>query len=167
VSGSPLVFPRVMGSVMNQENETESYSNENPGIPEPTSPIVETFFLPFLPISINDLYIPVRYGSRVSMELSQQGRRFKANAMTHIPPVTLDPGAKHMCEISVVDNWLTKAGKFRRKDIQNMEKPLIDAMCEKWGVDDSIFWRKVIDKVHTENEMMFGIDVVILEMEGK
>jgi Holliday junction resolvase RusA-like endonuclease len=33
--------------------------------------------------------------------------------------------------------WLTKAGKLRRIDVQNLEKLVIDTCFAKWGTDDS------------------------------
>jgi Holliday junction resolvase RusA-like endonuclease len=33
--------------------------------------------------------------------------------------------------------WLTKAGKLRRVDVQNLEKLVIDTLFSKWDTDDS------------------------------
>jgi Holliday junction resolvase RusA-like endonuclease len=34
-------------------------------------------------------------------------------------------------------SWLTKAGKLRRVDVQNLEKLVIDTLFAKWDTDDS------------------------------
>jgi len=67
--------------------------------------------------------------------------------MLNTPPFEIKQGAIYKLSISIQDNWWCKNGNIKRKDIQNLDKLLIDAMFEKFGADDCQVFTTFIDKI--------------------
>jgi Holliday junction resolvase RusA-like endonuclease len=51
-------------------------------------------------------------------------------------------------------SWLTKAGKLRRVDVQNLEKLVIDTLFAKWDTDDSRLVEVVSKKAYGKHEQV-------------
>ena len=92
------------------------------------------FSLPSLPPSMNAIY-SIIYSQR-RIELKPEVRLWKSKAKGFIPPWAMGEHEELELELNLHSNWIYKNGKARRLDLQNLLKVLIDAICEKWGVDD-------------------------------
>lgn len=94
------------------------------------------FVLPSFPISFNQLY-RIDHNRRLVV-LSDEALLWRTQTIPFVKPcrwpsdwllsVTLEYQSP---------NWLTKAKKLRRCDVQNLEKLVIDTLFAKWGWDDS------------------------------
>ena len=93
------------------------------------------FSLPSLPPSMNSLY-QIIYSQR-RIEMKPEVRLWKSRAKGFIPTWRIEEGEELDLEFRMEGNWLYKNGKPKRMDVQNLLKVVIDALCEKWGVDDS------------------------------
>ena len=93
------------------------------------------FSLPSLPPSMNSLY-QIIYSQR-RIEMKPEVRLWKSRAKGFIPVWPIAEGEELDLEFRMEGNWLYKNGKPKRMDVQNLLKVVIDALCEKWGVDDS------------------------------
>lgn len=95
-----------------------------------------SFTLPTFPVSFNQLY-KIDHVRRL-VTLSDAAALWKTRTIPFVKP------CRWPAELTlklILDfqspNWLTKAGKMRRVDVQNLEKLVIDTMFAKWGWDDS------------------------------
>lgn len=79
--------------------------------------------------------------------MSQKARLWKMKAKQAIPGNRLDAGKRYHLDIEFHHQWFYKNGGMKRLDLQNCLKVLIDALCEKWAIDDSLIWVLKIRKV--------------------
>ena len=54
--------------------------------------------------------------------------------------------------VEIHENWYTKKGTVKRKDVANREKFLIDSVFNALGMDDKFIFEHNIIKVQSENE---------------
>lgn len=113
-------------------------------------PGVLTFRLPSPPPSMNSIY-NVMFAMR-RIELKPEVRLYKNNMKMYVPSWNVEPMDKVMVELEVVEQWFFKNGKFRKADVQNVGKVLIDLISEKQGWDDSQVWGFLAKKVQSETE---------------
>lgn len=112
--------------------------------------------LPWLPPSVNELYIPVIKGSglkRITIQvLSAPGRKFKKEAIAHLvqhcqPQMRWfkQNGTYAMLAVFGVQNlenkgWpKTAKARYKRADVTNRMKVLEDVIAEASAVDDSAY----------------------------
>ena len=86
------------------------------------------------------------------MFLKSEARSFKEKAKLFMPPRTLEPSSRIALSISVHARWINKNGSFRKLDIQNLEKILIDAIADKYDFDDSRVWQKFCNKIESDKD---------------
>lgn len=79
--------------------------------------------------------------------------------MLTTPPMNYSDSSIFSINIVITKNWLTKAGKVKREDIQNMDKLLIDAICEKLGFDDSRIYHVSMNKKQSEDEAFTEVEL--------
>ena len=106
----------------------------------------------FLPVSVNRMYAINHYNR--SVYLTKEAQHFKMAIKLACPPVKFD-SAQPKIRIEMWYHspaWVCKNGKFKKRDIQNMDKMLIDAISEKLGVDDSHVWHTEGTKVLSTEE---------------
>ena len=113
--------------------------------------------------------IPPSYNRSVSINhnmkqvyLSDEARNYKKIVKLLCPHMDIPEGSKLSLSILVHSNkWFYKNGKVRKIDLQNMDKLLIDAVCEKLGVDDSHIWEFRSKKViSNENKTVVMVEVI-------
>lgn len=98
--------------------------------------------------------------------LSKEAKEFKKLVFIHTPPYKIKEGAMYQITIQVYSNWWCKNGNIRRKDIQNLDKLLIDAMFEKFGADDSVIFRTRVEKLPLSGEYKEGQeDYTLIKLE--
>lgn len=93
------------------------------------------FVLPSFPPSVNRLYDINHVQRRVRM--SDQGALWKTRTIPFVKPCRWPDCLLKLTLVYESPNWLTKQGKVRRIDVQNMDKLTIDTLFAKWGWDDS------------------------------
>ena len=117
------------------------------------------FVLPSFPVSVNRLYIINHNQRRVT--LSDDALLWRTRSAPFVKPWRQGGLIKLTLEYESPD-WYYKNGNFRKLDIQNLEKLLIDTLFMKWGLDDSILAEKVSLKRYGPREQIR----VIVEQAG-
>ena len=77
-------------------------------------------------------------------------RQYKTTMKFYVPKWDLGAADKVDVSLEVVDSWYFKNGSFRKLDIQNLGKVLIDLIAEKQGWDDSCVWSFSARKTHSD-----------------
>lgn len=114
----------------------------------PSSPPA-LFEIPSLPPTMNKIYLFLAGQGRVVMR--PEVMRWKTEAKLFIPRIIV-PSKKLSILMWFHSNWFYKNGNMKRADCPNLEKVLIDAVAERLGFDDSLFWHKESYKVQDQNE---------------
>lgn len=109
---------------------------------------VLTFRLPSPPPSMNSLY-SIHYAMR-RIFMRPEVRTYKTTMKMYVPGFEVGDNDMVELEITVHRDWMCKNGKIKKVDIQNMQKVLVDLVCEKQGFDDKHVWRCVIEKVQDD-----------------
>jgi len=102
---------------------------------------MKTFEIPLLPESVNRAYtIDIR---RKTLVMTRRAWKKKSDMHIFIPRIEIKEGQLLKLEYEYHADWFFKNGSLRRRDAQNFDKMLLDVICEKQGVDDSIIieWR--------------------------
>jgi Holliday junction resolvase RusA-like endonuclease len=69
--------------------------------------------------------------------------------------------SKLRVRVEIFENWLTKKGKVKRKDIMNREKFLTDSVFKSLQLDDMYIYDYNIKKIQSETEKaIVRIDVI-------
>jgi Holliday junction resolvase RusA-like endonuclease len=96
------------------------------------------------------------------VSLSNEARYFKVRVKMAMQPLEISDNCYISLLIGYHSNWYFKNGSLRKIDIQNMDKLLHDAICEKLGLDDSRIWsyssfkyQDTINKPFTEVRIEF------------
>jgi hypothetical protein len=96
------------------------------------------FTLPSFPPSTNRLH-DTNYMIRTgAVRLNDHAALWKTRTIPYVAPCRWP--RDWMLKLTLVyesPTWLTKAGKLRRVDVQNLEKLVIDTLFSKWDTDDS------------------------------
>ena len=119
------------------------------------------FKVPFIPPSANKIYW-INYNER-RVYLSEEARNFKTAVKSFMPLWEVDPSVYLRFDISIYDNWYTKEGSVRKRDIQNLDKIIIDACCERLGIGDERVWERTIRKL-SDDKLKDGFTVVKIEI---
>jgi hypothetical protein len=118
------------------------------------------FTLPSFPPSTNRLH-DTNYMIRTGVvRLNDQAALWKTRTMPYIAPCHWPRG--WMLKLSLVyesPTWLTKEGKLRRVDVQNLDKLVIDTLFAKWDTDDSQLVEVISKKAYGKQERI----LVLLE----
>ena len=98
-----------------------------------------SFWLSVPPLSMNSPY-QIIY-SQYRVQLSPAARVWKQRVKEQTPRIILPPNTKlRFGPLSFHAKWLTQQGNPRRFDVHNCVKLLVDAVCERLGVDDCWVW---------------------------
>lgn len=129
-------------------------------------PKVIKFRIPSLPASMNDIYYHIKdhYG-RYQYVLKGEVRLWKTQAKEYVPTLSFidPPPVKVYFNWTAVGSWYYKNGKVKKSDLTNLEKVLIDAVCEKLGIDDSFIWDTRRKKLHSESEEYLDCELGLIE----
>lgn len=91
--------------------------------------------------------------------LTTEAREWKRTVAIHTPKIEFGDTEMIHLSIYVYQNWYYKNGKLKKEDIHNMDKILIDAMFNKWGIDDSRVSQMCIHKVQSLGEQYVMVRV--------
>ena len=109
---------------------------------------VKTFSVPGVPPSYN-MSFKINFRLR-QIYLTQEARKFKDRVAIHLPYFTVPDTAQVIINIKYHDNWYCKNGNLKKKDIQNMDKLIIDAIFKRLGIDDSQVWCNINCKIQSD-----------------
>ena len=70
---------------------------------------------------------------------------------TSVDPIR-DPPRKLKVSVDIHEDWFTKKGDVKRKDVANREKFLIDSVFGSLGIDDKMIFEHTIRKVQDSKE---------------
>ena len=65
-----------------------------------------------------------------------------------VPPLN----KKLSVTVQIHENWLTKKGDVKKKDVSNREKFLIDSIFDAIGVDDKMIYKHTMEKIQSNEE---------------
>jgi Holliday junction resolvase RusA-like endonuclease len=111
------------------------------------------FELPYKTLSINHLYLQRGYHRFITKE----GRELEKNIQQSIKEQIGQYNINSLIdkplevEISIFEEWETKAGKPARKDISNREKHVVDVVFKSIGIDDKWIYKHVMTKKHSKD----------------
>lgn len=108
------------------------------------------FSIPLSPVSCNSLY-NVMFAMR-KIELKPEIRLWKTQVKQYVPPWKTGESGNLYFNADIYTETLYKNGKLRKLDLQNMEKALIDAVCEKLGIGDEFIFQKFTRKIQSEKD---------------
>ena len=108
------------------------------------------FSIPLSPVSCNSLYNVMFHLKKV--ELKPEIRYWKTQVKGYVPVWKTERTGYLYFNADVYTETLFKNGKVRKIDLQNMEKALIDAVCEKLGLSDEFIFQKFTRKIQAEKD---------------
>lgn len=115
-----------------------------------------SFVIPRLPASMNSLYQILFHQRRV--ELKPEHRRWKNEAKDYIPRFDVTEGATLRIDCVLNFDW-----SKRRFDSANLLKLVLDAICERLGVNDKAVRHGSWYSIDSEKEFL---SVTITEVES-
>jgi len=109
--------------------------------------------LPFKTPTINHLY--GQHGFRKF--LKPEARKLREEIERIIKGIKskgeyLKPTQPLEVHIKVYEDWYTKKGVIKRKDIANREKFLIDSVTLALGIDDKLIFKHTMEKIQSKTE---------------
>ena len=107
--------------------------------------------IPFKTPSINHLYGHTKFGS-FYLKPEAKKLREKIREVVYKKKWILPIDTKLSIGVEIHENWLTKKGEVKIKDIANREKFLIDSIFEALGIDDKFIFEQKMLKVQDEKE---------------
>lgn len=120
--------------------------------------------IPFRTPSVNNLY--GKTFRHNSVYLKQEGKELKKEiaAIINFSIESWDIPFTNKLSVTteVHENWLTKKGTVKKKDLANREKFLIDAIFESLGLEDSYIFEHTMRKIQSEKEFAI-IKIEVLE----
>lgn len=109
--------------------------------------------LPFVPPSVNALFLSVvdRETGRPKRVLTNKAREAR-RAIGQFVRGRLDPNGVYELHIIIELPAVTKSGHAKKLDLTNRVKFLEDCIAASLGIDDRLFFRVVLDKLHADHE---------------
>lgn len=108
------------------------------------------FVIPSLPPSVNSLYNIIF--SLKQVQLKPEIRLWKTQAKQYVPVWKTDKMGYLYFNADIFMPIMYKNGKLKKHDLQNLEKCLIDTVCEKLGIADEFIFEKHTRKIDSEIE---------------
>jgi len=124
-------------------------------------------FIPLAPLSMNAIYQVIWNQRRT--QLKPQARYWKTQAKTYVPSMpALDTQSKLHLTLSFYQDWYTKDGSLKIRDVTNYEKLVVDAISEKLRGDDRLeaqLWEVVRRKVQSMEQVGIAVELALLPEE--
>lgn len=109
--------------------------------------------IPFKTPTINHLHGRNKFGAVYlkpeAKKLKEEIKKIVWMDISFVIP-NLNDGLKVSIEIH--ENWFTKKGDVKRKDVSNREKFLVDAVFDAMGIDDKFIFEQTMKKVQDTEE---------------
>jgi len=106
-------------------------------------------------LSVNHLYGHNRLGH---FYLKKEGKELREYILKKIKNKISKDKLKHFQDIKlsvtveIYEDWYTKKGAVKKKDVANREKFLIDSVFNALGLDDCFIFEHIMKKVQSEEE---------------
>jgi len=107
--------------------------------------------IPFKTPSINHLYFNWQNRRILTKEARELKKQIKEIVDTISIDLTLNK-QKLIIFVDIHENWFTKDGNIKKKDISNREKFLIDSAFESLGLDDKQIFTHTMRKIQDNEE---------------
>ena len=111
--------------------------------------------IPFRTPSVNALYgTTFRHGGMYLKKEAKDLKKEILNLISVSTPNEFSNGTNKELKITVkiFEDWYTKKGDIKKKDISNREKFLIDSVFEGLGIDDKQIFEHNMIKVQSKDE---------------
>lgn len=112
-----------------------------------------TFTLPGLPGSVNTIYEPGHsiYSSRPEWRIKAEWALWATKMKPYVLPFSIQENSLVRVDRCYYYPWFYKNGRWRKADVANMDKLLIDTIAKKIGVDDLFFKIGMTDTRNCDN----------------
>ena len=117
-------------------------------------------YIPFKTPTVNHLY--GHHGGR--KYLKKEARDLREKIKDLVPKHNFSKDSKLFVRVRIVEDWYTKVGVIKKKDVANREKFLIDSIFHALGIDDKQIFVQLIEKIQSEKYEC--ANVMITEMKG-
>lgn len=127
------------------------------------------FMIPLRPPSVNSLYNVFRYGQRLEVKKKPEVVKFQSDVKGFIPPWKFE----HKDELLFFamtfydTEYFFKNGALRKFDITNTEKALLDAICDKIGIDDKFVKHRVLQHEKSKTKDFMTVEIGVMETMSK
>lgn len=106
--------------------------------------------------TVNHLYGKTKFGIYLKPEARALRKKIIQDIHEHIKTIGYfqDQWKNRLLKIKVTifEDWFTKKGEVKKKDISNREKFLIDTIMEALGLEDKFIWEHVMIKKNSQSE---------------
>ena len=75
----------------------------------------------------------------------------------------VNPDDKLRLTVQYNHQWYFKNGSIKKKDIQNLDKLMIDAIAERLGCDDKQFWEVHLFKIQNSDKTFTVVNVEVMQ----
>lgn len=106
--------------------------------------------IPFKTPTINHLYW--HKGNMKIMTTEAKKLRERINEICFFLDKTGLGNKKIDMFIDIYENWETKKGEIKKKDLLNREKFLVDSIFEAIGIDDKFIFKQTFRKIQSDEE---------------
>lgn len=113
------------------------------------------FTIPFKTPTINHLYLMhgrFRFMTKEAKKLKEDIKMVVISAMAHYDLGKIRENVRLEVIIDIHEDWLTKKGEVKIKDLANREKFLIDSIFEALGIDDKFIFKHTMSKIQSTEE---------------
>jgi len=107
--------------------------------------------IPFKTPTVNHLHGHNKFGNTYLKPEAKKLKEHIADLVNVLPKEVLGH-RKLKVIVEIQEDWLTKEGKVKRKDVANREKFLIDSIFEVLMLDDKYIYELIIRKIQSEKE---------------
>ena len=114
-----------------------------------------TAWVPLQAPSMNTLLSIIWSQRRI--ETKPEVRLFRSHFKSYLPKWCLASTGPYALSLDFHQPWYYKNGYPKKQDVPNLLKSCIDALCERYGFDDSLLWKVECQKVQDEQQV--GIQV--------
>lgn len=115
-------------------------------------------FIPLVPPSMNAL-LQIVWSQR-KVESKPSIRLFKTQFKEYLPIWTPTPNTIYQIDFLFIQDWYYLNRKLKRQDVSNLLKCCLDAIAERYGMDDAYFRQGSWGYVHRLERQ--GVQVTIL-----
>lgn len=110
--------------------------------------------IPFKTPTINHLYGQHGVRKYLKPEAKKLREEIKMICLSCLGHGDYDLGRmkKLSIHVSIYEDWYTKKGEVKRKDISNREKFLVDSVFDALGIDDKMIFKHTMEKIQSNKE---------------
>lgn len=114
--------------------------------------------IPFKTPSVNNLYGKTFRHNSVYLKDEGKALKKEIKEIVFATPINNVPDCEtKKLQLAVItevhENWFTKKGTVKKKDLANREKFLIDSVFEALGLEDSFIFEHTMKKIQSEKEL--------------